>query len=59
MDVINLRAARKRKQRAESRAAAAEARVRHGRTRAERAADALQSRILAKSVDQARREKPE
>lgn len=59
MDVVNLRTVRKRKLRAEAQAAAAESRARHGRTRAEKAADALRAAKLASAVDQARRETPE
>jgi hypothetical protein len=55
-DIINLRMARKAKARADSAAKADENRARFGRTKAEKASDAVMREKAARSLDQAKRE---
>ena len=55
-DPINLRRARKARDRAADAQAAAEARVRHGRTKGQRAAQQAEADRLARAVDQSKRE---
>lgn len=55
-EIINLRLARKARQRREAAATAAEHRARFGRTRGERQRDAAEAKALARTVDGARRE---
>lgn len=59
MTVINLKAVRKQRKREADKAAAAEARARHGRTKARKAADEKEAERLARTIDNARREPPE
>ena len=59
MTVINLKAVRKQRKREADKAAAAEARARHGRTKARKAADEKESERLARAIDNSRREPPE
>lgn len=58
-EIVNLRMARKRKARGDKEAAAAEARARHGRTKAEKALDAVRDEKAARSLDGHRRERPD
>ena len=55
-DVVNLRQARKARDREAAVQAAAEARALHGRTKAQRALENAEAERLARTVDQARRE---
>jgi len=55
-DVVNLRTARKRRDRAAGEAAAAANRAAHGRTRAEKAADAAEASRREALLDGAKRE---
>ncbi|HET9628596.1 MAG TPA: DUF4169 family protein [Novosphingobium sp.] len=55
-EIINLRLARKARQRADKAGAAAENRARFGRTRAERAHTSAEAERLARTVDGARRD---
>lgn len=57
--IVNLRAARKVRAKTEAKTQAAENRARHGRTKAQKAADALSAEQTAKAVDRSRRERPE
>jgi len=57
-DIINLRQARKRKRRAGSEVQAAENRVRHGRSAAEKARLGLTSGLEHKRLDAHRRDDP-
>lgn len=54
-EIVNLRLARKRKARAEKEDAAAEARARHGRTKAERELDAAREEKAVRDVEAHRR----
>lgn len=58
VEIVNLRLARKARQRAEAEMAAAGNRARHGRTKAERARDAAEAGRLTRTVEGARRERP-
>ena len=58
-DLVNLNRARKAKARAEKDAQAAANRVKFGRTKGQKAADAAAAERAARAVDQARREEPE
>ncbi|GGE85673.1 DUF4169 family protein [Stappia taiwanensis] len=58
-DIVNLRQARKTRKRAEKTAKAAENRTRFGRTRAERARDALEEGRATARLDGLRRERPD
>jgi hypothetical protein len=55
-DVVNLRAARKAKARADSKRQAATNRAAFGRTKAEKAAETSAKERLERALDQARRE---
>ncbi|HEY1927410.1 MAG TPA: DUF4169 family protein [Caulobacteraceae bacterium] len=55
-DVVNLRAARKAKARADSKKQAASNRAAFGRTKAAKATDAAAKERLTRALDQARRE---
>lgn len=55
-EIINLRLARKARQRTEAAATAAQNRARHGRGKGEKARDAAEGERLARTVDGARRE---
>jgi hypothetical protein len=55
-DVVNLRAARKAKARVADEAKAAENRVRFGRTKGEKQAEAVEAERLARTVEGARRD---
>jgi hypothetical protein len=55
-DVINLRRARKARDRQAAGQAAAEARALHGRTKAQRAIEQAEAERLARRVDQSRRD---
>jgi hypothetical protein len=55
-DVVNLRAARKAKAKADGKKQAAANRAAFGRTKAEKAAEASAKERLARALDQARRE---
>jgi hypothetical protein len=57
-DVINLRQARKARDRKAAGQAAAEARALHGRTRAQRALEQAEAERLARAVEQRRLEPP-
>jgi hypothetical protein len=57
-DVVNLRRARKARVRSAAEQQAAEARARHGRTGAERAADRSAQETLTRQVDNCFRERP-
>ncbi len=57
-EIVNLRLARKRKARAEKEDATAEARARHGRTKAERELDAARADKAARDVEAHRRTPP-
>lgn len=57
-DVVNLRQARKARDRASAEQAAAEARARHGRSKAQRALEKAEGERNAKAVDQSRLEPP-
>jgi len=57
-EVINLRAARKRRDRAVAADTAAANRAKHGRTRSEKAADRDAAARLAATLDGAKREEP-
>lgn len=56
-EVINLRLARKSRQRADAAARAAENRARHGRSKGERARDETEAERLARRIEGARRER--
>ena len=58
-DVINLRQARKARDRQAAEQAAAEARVLHGRTKAQRKLEKAEAEKLARAVDQSKLECPE
>lgn len=58
-DVINLRLARKRRDREAAARAAAENRARFGRTPAEREREALEEQLARERLDQIRREEPD
>ena len=55
-EIVNLRLARKARQRSQAAQDAAENRARFGRTKGERARDAVEAERLARTVDGARRE---
>ena len=55
-DVINLRQARKARDRKTAQQAAAEARALHGRTKAQKALEKAEAERLDRAIDQARRE---
>ncbi|MDQ4421777.1 DUF4169 family protein [Sphingobium sp. DEHP117] len=55
-EVVNLRMARKAKKRQEAQAQAATNRALHGRTKAQKQADALEKTRVAKLLDGAKRE---
>ena len=57
-DVINLRQARKARDRKMAEQAAVEARALHGRTKAQRAREKREAERLARAVDQSRLEPP-
>ena len=57
-DVINLRQARKERDRKQAVQAAAEARAAHGRTKAQRKLEQTEAEKLARTVDQAKLELP-
>lgn len=57
-EIINLRIARKRKARADAAADAAEARARHGRTKAERTLEQARAGKAERDVEAHRRERP-
>jgi hypothetical protein len=57
-DVINLRQARKARDRRLAEQAAAEARARHGRSKGERALEQAEADRLARTVDHSRRDIP-
>lgn len=57
-DVINLRQARKARDRKLAEQAASEARARHGRTKAERALEKAEAEKLSRAVDQAKLDPP-
>lgn len=57
-DVVNLRRARKARDRRREEQAAAEARALHGRTKSERALQAAEAARAAHAIDQRRREAP-
>jgi len=56
-DVVNLRRARKERDRKAAEQAAAEARALHGRTKAEKALIEAEAERLRRTVDQSRRDK--
>lgn len=58
-DVINLRQARKERDRKAAKQAAAEARALHGRTKAQRTLEKAEAEKLSRAVDQAKLEPPE
>jgi len=58
-EIINLRQARKAKTRAERQSRADESRHKHGQTKAGKRQTEIERQILDKTVDGARREKPE
>jgi len=55
-EIVNLRLVRKARQRSQAAQDAAENRARFGRTKGERARDAVEAERLARTVDGARRE---
>lgn len=55
-EIVNLRLARKARQRADAATIAAENRARHGRTKAERARDSAEAERLTRTVEGARRD---
>ena len=55
-EIVNLRLARKARERAAAAETAARNRARHGRTKGERARDAAEANRLARTVEGARRE---
>jgi hypothetical protein len=57
-DLVNLRMARKRRERADKARAAEESRILHGRTRTERLAEAATRERTASTLDAHRREHP-
>lgn len=57
-DVINLRQARKARDRKAAEQAAAEARVLHGRTKAQKAVEKAEAERLARAIEQSRRDPP-
>jgi hypothetical protein len=57
-DVINLRQARKARDRKVAAQAASEARARHGRTKAERALEKAEAEKLDRAIDQAKLDSP-
>lgn len=57
-DVINLRQARKARDRKHAEQTAAEARALHGRTKAERALEKAEAERFVRTVDHARLDKP-
>ena len=57
-DVINLRQARKARDRKAAEQAASEARARHGRTKAQRAVEEAESEKHSRAVDQAKLDPP-
>lgn len=58
-DVINLRQARKARDRRVAEQAAAEARALHGRTKAQRKLEKAEAAKLARAVDQSKLERPD
>ncbi|MBW8744796.1 MAG: DUF4169 family protein [Sphingomonas sp.] len=58
-DVINLRQARKARDRRVAEQAAAEARALHGRTKAQRKLEKAEAEKLARAVDQSKLERPD
>lgn len=58
-EIVNLRMARKARQRSADKAEAQANRALHGRTRAERSATEAEAARIARNVDGARREKEE
>ena len=58
-DVINLRQARKARDRRAAEQAANEARARHGRTKAERALEKAEAERATRNIEQSRRERPD
>jgi Domain of unknown function (DUF4169) len=57
-EIVNLRQERRKRERAEAQAVAAENRIRHGRTKAERKSDRLAAEKAERKLDGARREEP-
>ncbi len=57
-EIVNLRKVRKAKARIDATASAAENRVRHGRTAAERARDALEAEQARRVLDGVKHQKP-
>jgi tRNA-dihydrouridine synthase len=57
-DVINLRQARKARDRKAAEQAAAEARAVHGRSKAQKAVEKAEADRLARTIEQSRREPP-
>jgi tRNA-dihydrouridine synthase len=57
-DVVNLRQARKARDRKAAAQAAAEARALHGRTKAQKAVEKAEAERLARVIEQSRREPP-
>lgn len=57
-DVVNLRQARKARDRRQAQQAAAEARARHGRTKQQRALEDAEADRLARTIEQSRRDTP-
>ncbi len=55
-EIVNLRQARRKRAREEAQDAAAENRIRHGRTKAERERDRLAAEQAARKLDQVRRD---
>lgn len=55
-DIVNLRMARKRKERAARQQVAAENRAKHGRTKSEKRVDAARQELETRRLDQARRQ---
>jgi hypothetical protein len=58
-EIVNLRLARKARRRAEAAGTAAQNRALHGRSKGERARDAVEAERLARTLDGARRDTPE
>jgi hypothetical protein len=57
-EIVNLRQERRRRERAEAGAVAAENRIRHGRTKAERERDRLAAEQAERKLDALRRDEP-
>jgi hypothetical protein len=57
-EIVNLRQERRRRERTEAGAVAAENRIRHGRTKAERERDRLAAEQAERKLDALRRDEP-